>query len=106
MGSRRERREIHVLFFMMSRTLVSAEVVQGNFCQPSSSPLRRENGSASPDCERENRCMGTLLASNSTIDDSNTEPQPIIQYGNSISNMRFLQISLRRALFSFISTSV
>lgn len=77
-----------------------AKAVQGNFCVPSFPPLRREGDVLAHDAKEKAELLGSLFASNSTLDDREKPPPTIPRCGSSMLEVQFTQKSVRKALFS------
>lgn len=77
-----------------------AKAVQGNFCKPSLPPLHREDESLAHDAKEKADLLGSLFASNSTLDAEGNEPPTIPRFEYSMRDVQFTQRSVRKALFS------
>ncbi|XP_013143050.1 PREDICTED: uncharacterized protein LOC106106938 [Papilio polytes] len=77
-----------------------AKAVQGNFCRPSLPSLRREDDSLAHTAKEKADLLASLFAANSTLDDRGKSPPKIPGGGTSMSNIQFIQRSVRKALRS------
>ncbi|CAK1578452.1 unnamed protein product [Parnassius mnemosyne] len=77
-----------------------AKAVQGNFCKPSLPSLHREDDSLAQDAKHKADLLGSLFASNSTLDDGGKTPPTIPLCECSMPDVLFSQRSVRKALLS------
>ncbi|CAK1596057.1 unnamed protein product [Parnassius mnemosyne] len=77
-----------------------AKAVQGNFCKPSLPSLHREDDSLAHDAKDKADLLGSLFASNSTLDDGGKTPPTIPRCECSMPDVLFSQRSIRKALLS------
>ncbi|CAK1600021.1 unnamed protein product [Parnassius mnemosyne] len=77
-----------------------AKAVQGNFCKPSLPSLYRRDDSLVHDAKEKADLLGSLFASNSTVDDGGNTPPTIPRCECSMPDVQFSQRSVHRALLS------
>lgn len=77
-----------------------AKAVEGNFCQPSFPPLRREDDLLAHDAKEKAELLGILFASNSTLDDEEKQPPNIPRCQSAMADIKFSQKTVRKALCS------
>ncbi|XP_045541428.1 uncharacterized protein LOC123722911 [Papilio machaon] len=77
-----------------------AKAVQGNFCKPSLPSLRREDDSLAHTAKEKADLLGSLFAANSTLDDKGNSPPKIPRGETSMSEIQFIQRSVRKSLQS------
>lgn len=77
-----------------------AKAAQGNFCRTSLPSLRKPDGSLAHSAKEKADLLGSLFASNSTLDDGGKTPPtiPVCEY--TMPEIRITQCSVRRALGS------
>ncbi|CAH2041149.1 unnamed protein product, partial [Iphiclides podalirius] len=77
-----------------------AKAVLGNFCKPSFPPLHTEDDSLAHAAKEKADLLGSLFASNSTLDDRGKLPPTIPRCDATMPEVQFRQSAVRRALFS------
>ncbi|XP_013161244.1 PREDICTED: uncharacterized protein LOC106113067, partial [Papilio xuthus] len=77
-----------------------AKAVQGNFCRPSLPSLRREDDSLAHTAKEKADLLVSLFASNSTLDDTGYSPPKIPGGDTFMSEIQFIQRSVRKVLLS------
>ena len=77
-----------------------AKAAEGNFCRSSLPPLRKPDNSLAYSAKEKADLLGTLFASNSTLNDGGAVPHSIPRCSSSMPEITFTQRDVRRELLS------